>query len=137
MITDDMIGANLERIARKRSGDRSLFGFPVIERDVLGDELRDAIAHTIEVSKSAPSGALTVIGTFPVTRALLEDETISTLEILKESLFRSLTPEDLEALALEWGLIDDDEERRIEAESNQRAIDASRAELRRILNGRH
>jgi hypothetical protein len=69
MITDDMIRANLERVARERSGSRSILGFPVIERD--------------------------------------------------------------------WGLIDDDETRRIEAESNQRAIDASRAELREILNGRH
>lgn len=102
MITDDMIRANLERVARERSGSRSILGFPVIERDFLEDEQRDAISHAVEVSKSASSGTLTVIGTFSVTRELLEDET-----------------------------------RRIEAESNQRAIDASRAELREILNGRH
>lgn len=137
MITDDMIRANLERVARERSGSRSILGFPVIERDFLEDEQRDAISHAVEVSKSASSGTLTVIGTFSVTRELLEDETISTLEILRESLCRSFASEDLEALARDWGLIDDDETRRIEAESNQRAIDASRAELREILNGRH
>ena len=39
MNADDMIRANLERITRERSGDRSLLGFPVIERDALEDEL--------------------------------------------------------------------------------------------------
>lgn len=57
MNTDDMIRANLERITRERSGDRSLLGFPVIERDALEDEL-DALRLERKIANDARRAAL-------------------------------------------------------------------------------
>lgn len=154
MITDDMIRANLERIEAKRARE-TLLGFPVIERDFMGEELtrrfhesfarasendielRDAIARAVEVSRKLPEGTLTVTGTFKIPRELLEDAQFSLSSLVAAQLEAVASGIDLEILAREWGLIDDEDARRIEAEENQRSIDASRAELREILkNGR-
>jgi len=144
VITDDEIRANTARIVAKKREERKLFGFPVVEISTLDlvaeredGDLRELIEEGARrygrvVTRTDAASESDKTSCFVVSREMLEDAAFSLGEIILDA----LSSADLEHVAREWGLIDDEEARRLDALHNQAAIDASRAELKEILNGR-